>query len=93
MTPIRGMHWAIDTIIVLACLLFLTTNFALGQIGPWVVGSELVAFFFLMLQFQYVFYICCCSVPAQLPSRSCSVSSRFWFCVLLLGPFLATDNF
>jgi hypothetical protein len=92
MTPIRGMHWAIDTVIVLACLLFLTANFALGQIGPWVVGSELVAFFFLMLQFQYVFYICCCSVPAQLPTRSCSASSRFWFCVLLLGPFLATDN-
>jgi hypothetical protein len=93
MTPIRGMHWAIDTVIVLACLLFLTTNFALGQIGAWVVGSELVAFFFLMLQFQYVFYICCCSVPAQLPRRSCSVSSRAWFAVLVLSPFLATDNF
>jgi len=93
MAPIRGMHWAIDTVIVLACLIFLTTNFALGQIGAWVVGSELVAFFFLMLQFQYVFYICCCSVPAQLPRRQCSVSSRAWFVVLVLSPFLATDNF
>ena len=93
MAPIRGMHWAIDTVIILACLLFLTTNFALGQIGAWVVGSELVAFFFLMLQFQYVFYICCCSVPAQLPRRQCSVSSRAWFAVLVLSPFLATDNF
>jgi len=93
MAPIRGMHWAIDTVIVLACLIFLTTNFALGQIGAWVVGSELVAFFFLMLQFQYVFYICCCSVSAQLPRRQCSVSSRAWFVVIMLSPFLATDNF
>lgn len=93
MTPIRGMHWAIDSIIVFACLVFLTTNFALGQIGAWVVGSELVAFFFLMLQFQYVFYICCCSVPTQLPTRPCSVSSRAWFCVLVLVPFLLADNF
>jgi hypothetical protein len=53
----------------------------------------MVAFLFLMLQFQYVFYICCCSVPAQLPRRSCSVSSRAWFAVLVLSPFLATDNF
>ena len=92
MTPIRGMHWTIDTIIILACLLFLTTNFALGQIGPWVVGSELVAFFFLMLQFQYVFYICCCSIPEHLPSRSYSPALLFWFFVLLWVPFLWTDN-
>ena len=93
MTPIRGLHWTIDTVIVFACLIFLTANFALGQIGVWVVGSELVAFFFLMLQFQYVFYVCCCCVPAHLPSRSCSVSPRLWFCVLVVCPFLSTDNF
>ena len=92
MPPIRGMHWAIDTVIILACLLFLTANFALGQIGVWVVGSEMVAFLFLILQFQYVFYVCCCSVPAQLPRRSCS-PSLFWFCVLIVCPFLSTDNF
>jgi hypothetical protein len=92
MPRIRGMHWAIDTVIVLACLLFLTANFALGQIGVWVVGSEMVAFLFLMLQFQYVFYVCCCSVPAQLPRRSFSPSLA-WFCVLIVCPFLSTDNF
>ena len=92
MKPLRGMHWAVDTVIVLACLLFLTTNYLLGQTGAVVVSSELVAFAFLMLQFVYLFYICCCSIPVHLPTRPSSVALRAWFCVLLLCPFLVTGK-
>jgi hypothetical protein len=88
MKPMRGMHWAVDTVIVLASLLFLATNFLLGQTGAVVVASELIAFAFLMLQFAYLFYICCCGIPAQLPARSSYLSLRLWFCALLSCPFL-----
>jgi hypothetical protein len=92
MKPLRGMHWVVDTVIVLACLLFLTTNYLLGQTGAVVVSSELVAFAFLMLQFVYLFYICCCSAPVHLPTRSSCVSLRLWFFLFLLSPFLMTGK-
>jgi hypothetical protein len=92
MKPLRGMHWAMDTVIIVACLLFLSTNFLFGQTGAVVVGSELLAFGFLMLQFVYLFYICCCSIPVHLPTRPSYVTLRLWFCFLLLGPFLMTGK-
>lgn len=92
MQGIRGMHWIIDTIIILACFIFLSTNFLLGEKGALVVTSELIAFGFLMLQFQYLFYICCSSMPSHLPVRSSSVSIHAWFYLLILSPFLLAGN-
>ena len=88
MKSIRGMHWAVDTVIVLASFVFLSTNFLLGETGALVVTSELIAFAFLMLQFEYLFYICCCNMPPQLPSRPSSTSVRLWFCLIIVSPFL-----
>ena len=92
MKALGGMHWTVDTVIVLAALVFLTANFLLGQTGALVVSSELIAFGFLMLQFEYLFYICCCNVPPLLPTRSSSVSVRLWFCFLIWSPFLLAVN-
>ena len=92
MKSIRGMHWAVDTVIILASFVFLSTNYLLGETGALVVTSELIAFAFLMLQFEYLFYICCCNIPPHLPSRSCRTVVRFWFCVLIASPFLLVGN-
>jgi len=92
MKTIRGMHWMVDTVIILASFVFLSLNFLLGQTGALVVTSELITFAFLMLQFEYLFYICCCNMPPHLPSRSSSTSVRFWFCVLMASPFLLVGN-
>ena len=92
MTLVSGMHWALDTAIVLFAFIFLATAFLLGQTGAVVVSSELIAFTLLMLQFVYTFSVCVRNVPAQLPRRVCSR----WLCFLsscaMLAPFLLVGN-
>lgn len=89
---VSGLHWALDTGIVLFVLLFMTTNFLLGQTGAAVVSSELIAFTLLVVQFLYVYSVCARSVPPHLPARSGSARLRAWFALLLLAPFLLTAN-
>lgn len=89
---VSGLHWALDTGIVVFVLLFMTTNFLLGQTGAAVVSSELIAFTLLVVQFLYVFSVCSRSVPPHLPARSGSAWLRAWFSLLLLAPFLLTAN-
>ena len=88
MKLVSGMHWALDTAIILFFFIFLVANYALGQTGASVVSSELIAFTLLLLQFLYVFQVCCWSAPPHLPSRASFVSGRFWFCLLIFTPFL-----
>jgi len=88
MKLVSGMHWALDTAIVLFFFIFLTANYVLGQTGASVVSSELIAFALLLLQFLYVFQICCWNAPPHLPSRSSFFWGRFWFSLLILSPFL-----
>ena len=92
MKSIRNMHWMVDTVIILASFLFLSLNFLLGETGALVVTSELIAFAFLMLQFEYLFYICCCNMPPHLPSRSSCTSVRLWYCFIIASPFLLVGN-
>lgn len=92
MKTIRGMHWMVDTVIILASFVFLSLNFLLGETGALVVTSELIAFAFLMLQFEYLFYICCCNMPPHLPSRSSCTSVRFWYCFIIASTFLLVGN-
>ena len=82
----------VDTVIILASFLFLSLNFLLGETGALVVTSELIAFAFLMLQFEYLFYICCCNMPPHLPSRSSCTSVRLWYCFIIASPFLLVGN-
>jgi hypothetical protein len=89
---VSGLHWALDTGIVLFVLLFMTTNFLLGQTGAAVVSSELLAFTLLVVQFLYVFSVCCRSIPPHLPARAGSAWLRVWSSALLLAPFLLTAN-
>jgi len=93
MNLVAGMHWAIDTAIVLFAFLFMATAFLLGQSGAVVVSSELIAFTLLMMQFVYTFSVCVRNVPPQLPRRVCSR----WMCCLgacsMLAPFLLVGNF
>ena len=89
---VSGLHWALDTGIVLFVLLFMTTNFLLGQTGAAVVSSELLAFTLLVVQFLYVFSVCCRSIPPHLPTRAGSAWLRVWASALLLAPFLLTAN-
>jgi hypothetical protein len=88
MKLVSGMHWALDTAIILFFFIFLTFNYALGQTGAAVVSSELIAFALLLLQFLYVFQVCCWSAPPHLPTRACYLWGRFWFCLLICAPFL-----
>lgn len=88
MKLVSGMHWALDTAIILFFFVFLTFNYALGQTGAAVVSSELIAFALLLLQFLYVFQVCCWSAPPHLPTRACYFWGRFWFCLLICAPFL-----
>jgi hypothetical protein len=89
---VSGMHWALDTGIVLFVLLFMTANFMLGQTGAAVVSSELIAFALLVVQFLYVFSVCSRSVPPRLPARAGSASLRLWFSLLAAAPFLLAAN-
>jgi len=89
---VTGLHWALDTAITLFVLLFLTTNFLLGQTGAATVSAELIAFTLLVVQFLYVFNVCCRSIPPHLPQRSSSGSLRLWFSLLLASPFLLAVN-
>ena len=89
---VSGLHWALDTAIILFVLLFMTANFLLGQTGAAVVSSELIAFTLLVVQFLYIFSVCCRSIPAHLPTRSSSLWLRAWFSLLLSTPFLLAAN-
>jgi hypothetical protein len=88
MKLVSGMHWALDTAIILFFFIFLTFNYVLGQTGAAVVSSELIAFTLLLLQFLYVFQVCSWSAPPHLPIRACYFWGRFWFCLLIWAPFL-----
>ena len=92
MKLVSGMHWALDTAIILFFFLFLVANYALGQTGASVVSSELIAFALLLLQFLYVFQVCCWNAPPHLPSRACYLWGRFWFCLLIFVPFMLVGN-
>ena len=87
MPPMLGMHWLIDSAIILFLLVFLTLNFVLGQIGPLVVASELVGFALLLFQFFYVFQACCRSSEPPAVQRPAAWATRVLVCVLLLVPF------
>jgi len=94
---VAGMHWMLDTIIILLVLGFLAGNFLLGQTGALVVSSELIAFALLMLQFVYLFNVCCRIVPNHkparlLPARSCNAWVCAWFLVIIVLPFALADN-
>jgi hypothetical protein len=87
MPPMPGMHWLIDSAIILFLLLFLMLNFILGQTGPLVVASELLGFALLMLQFIYVFQACCQSGEPPAVHRRAAWTARLLVCFLLLLPF------
>jgi hypothetical protein len=88
MPPVRGMHWLIDSAIILFLLIFLMLNFMLGETGPLVVASEFAGFALLLFQFLYVFQACCrCSHPLVL-QRPAAWSTRGLVCALLLLPFV-----
>ena len=87
MPPLLGMHWLIDSAIILFLLVFLTLNFMLGQTGPLVVASELLGFALLLFQFLYVFQACCRSSGPPAVERSAAWTTRLLLCVLLLAPF------
>jgi len=89
---VAGMHWMLDSIIILLVLCFLSLNFLLGQTGKLVVSSELIAFSLLMLQCVYLFTVCCRIVPSRLPASACNTWPCFWFVVLILFPFTLADN-
>jgi len=86
MPPVRGMHWLVDSAILLL-LLFLAINVTFGRIGPLVVASELLGFALLLLQFLYVFRACCLSCEPLLVERSAAWGRRLLLCLLLLLPF------
>jgi hypothetical protein len=87
MPAMSGMHWLIDSAIILFLLVFLMLNFMLGQTGALVVASELLGFALLMLQFVYVFRACCCSCPPLVARRSARWRICLPVCLLLLVPF------
>ena len=86
MPPVRGMHWLVDSAILLL-LLFLAINVTFGRIGPLVVASELLGFALLLFQFLYVFRACCLSCEPLLVERSAAWGRRLLLCLLLLLPF------
>lgn len=92
MNLVTGMHWALDSAIVLFVFIFMATAFFLGYTGAVVVSSELIAFALLMLQFLYTFRVCCRNAPPQLPRRVSSGWPRFWCCCAMLAPFLLVGN-
>jgi hypothetical protein len=89
MPAMSGMHWLVDSGIILFLLLFLLLNFMLGQKGPIVVVSELLGFALLMFQFLYVFRACCKSGESRAVHRPAAWTPRVLVCVLLLLPFFA----
>jgi hypothetical protein len=87
MPRVRGMHWVIDSGIILFLLVFLMLNFIMGQIGPLVVGSELLGFALLLFQFLYVFQACCRTNEPPAAKRLAAWGTRVLVCVALLLPF------
>ena len=86
---LRGMHWLVDSAIIFFLLVFLMFNFILGQTGRIVVGSELLGFALMVLQFLYVFQACCwCSEPLVVQAARRAWRRRLLACVLLLLPYL-----
>jgi hypothetical protein len=86
MPPMSGMHWLVDSAIILFLFTFLILNFILGQIGPIVVVSELLGFALLLFQFMYVFQVCCRSSEPLVVQRSAAWRTRLLLCVLLIIP-------
>ena len=88
LAPMCGMHWLIDSGIILFLFLFLILNFMLGRVGPPVVVSELMGFALLLVQFLYVFQTCCRSGEPLAVQRSAAWSTRLLLCGLLIVPIL-----
>jgi hypothetical protein len=88
MPPMAGMHWLVDSAIIMFLLLFLMLNFILGQTGALVVASELLGFALLMFQFIYVFQACCRSSGPLVVQRSAAWTTRLLLCLLLVLPFI-----
>ena len=87
MPRVPGMHWLIDSAIILFFLFFLMLNFMLGQTGALVVAAEFVGFALLALQFLYVFQACCQSGEPPAVQRRAAWPTRLTLCFLLLLPF------
>ena len=88
MPPPSGMHWLVDSAIILFLLVFLMLNFYMGQTGPVVVASELLGFALLLFQFLYVFHTCSRSSEPLVVQRSAAWRTRVLVCALLLLPFV-----
>ena len=88
MPTMSGMHWLVDSAIILFLFVFLILNFVLGRIGPLVVASELLGFALLVFQFLYVFQACCRSSEPLVVQRSAAWGTRLLLCVLLVVPIV-----
>jgi len=93
MPPMAGMSWLIDSAIILFFLIFLMLNCIVGENGPLVVGSELLGFALLLLQFLYVFQACCRTSEPPAVQRSAAWKTRLLLCVLLVVPFFVLLSF
>ena len=87
MPPVRGMNWLVDSAIITFFFVFLALNVVRGENGPLVVGSELLGFALLLVQFVYVFQACCRTSEPPAVRRSASWPPRVLACALLLVPF------
>ena len=87
MPPLSGMHWLVDSAIILFLLVFLMLNFLMGQKGPVVVAAELLGFALLLFQFLYVFRTCSSTTELLVVQRSAAWKTRVLLCLLLLLPF------
>jgi hypothetical protein len=83
-----GMHWLVDSAIILFLLVFLMLSFVMGEKGPVVVASELLGFALLLFQFLYVFQTCSRSCEPLVVQRSAAWKTRVLVCLLLLLPFV-----
>ena len=87
MPSVRGMNWLVDSAIILFFFVFLALNVVRGENGPLVVGSELLGFALLLVQFIYVFQACCRTTEPPAVQRSAAWPPRVIGCALLLVPF------
>jgi hypothetical protein len=88
MPPPSGMHWLVDSAIILFLLVFLMFNFVLGQYDTLVVASEWLGFALLLFQFMYVFRACCIGGEPPVTQLRVAWKTRVLWCVMLVLPFV-----
>ena len=91
MQPRGGMHWLVDSAIIL-CLTVLMLGFAVGLHGRLVVASELLGFALMLFQFLYVFQACCYSAEPLVLQRRASSRTRLLACLLLVLPLFWPES-